>query len=1054
MSSRTKTSFYLLLLALLVVVASAQETTPTPTPANSSAPAPSGCELCRDKRDCSKANRGSPGQYCYDWLDVGRGSRHACCCPSSSVCKVTSNNYECKCDDKPRSSNSKDSNNKDRKTKNWMWIGLGVLVAGFVIGCCLYLCCLRSEPETFVVQQPVYGQPAYGQPVYGQPVYGQAGYGQAGYCGGGGMGAGAGMAVGAGAGLVGGMLIGGALADHGHGHGYTSDHGGYSGDCAPDGQTPAPATTPAAAPTTAPATTPATSSANSTANLSGCELCRDKKDCNKANRGSPGQYCYDWLDKGAGARHACCCPAAAVCKVATNNYECKCDNKPSSSNSNTSSSSDSGGSKNWMWIGLGVLIAGCLVGGCIYSCVRRNQAETTTTYVQQPVYAQPGYGQPGYGQPGYGQPMYGQPMYGQPGVVHHHHNQSGGMGAGAGMAVGAGVGLLGGVLIGEAIADAGDHGHYGGGGYGGDYGGGGGGDFGGGGFAGSRANTGTSNSITACHQRYHGRHAHDDTDTNNSYAVRSDCSKANRGIPGQYCYDWLDKGAGARHACCCPSDAVCQVPKTNYECMCNSKKSINNNNNNSSSNRTSSGVYIGAGVGALILACCLGGCIYVCRQRRQEAYYPQQAQPVYAAPYPQQGYAVNCAPAYGGSGYGGGYGGGYGYGRSGMGAGTGAVLGGAAGLVGGILIGEAIADAGDHGGHGYYGGGGGDYGGGDYGGGDYGGGGDSGFAVDLPAQKAIAAETTAQKAVTNATTSNTSHSSCLLCRDTHDCTKAYDGAPGQYCYDWLDTAAKPHACCCPPDAVCKVPKTKYGCNTMTKLLRLPLLALAFLALAVAQTTTTPPTANNGTSPATPAPTKSQCELCRDEKQCSKAYQGSPGQYCKDWMNTQGQRLSCCAPADAICVKGDSQYQCKFNLPKKKKDNSWIWIAIGVFAGGLVIGAIVYFCIRSRRNDKGDYNNTQTTYVEQPVYANGAYGQPGYPPQGYPQQGYGYTNHYGHRGDGGDGMGAGAGMAIGAGAGLIGGMLIGEAIADAGHHGGGGYGGGGDDFGGGGFAGDF
>lgn len=46
------------------------------------------------------------------------------------------------------------------------------------------------------------------------------------------------------------------------------------------------------------------------------------------------------------------------------------------------------------------------------------------------------------------------------------------------VAAGAGAGFLGGMLVGEAIGDAGHHGGYGGGGY---YDGGGGGDFGGGG---------------------------------------------------------------------------------------------------------------------------------------------------------------------------------------------------------------------------------------------------------------------------------------------------------------------------------------------------------------------------------------------------------------------------------------------------------------------------------------------------------------------------------------------------------------------------------------------
>lgn len=92
-----------------------------------------------------------------------------------------------------------------------------------------------------------------------------------------------------------------------------------------------------------------------------------------------------------------------------------------------------------------------------------------------------GYGQPpgGYypppGGPGYGGYGPGYGGYGQP--------QRQGMGAGSAAALGLGGGLLGGMLIGDALGQAGDGGDGGGGGFGGDGGdgGGGGGDFGGGG---------------------------------------------------------------------------------------------------------------------------------------------------------------------------------------------------------------------------------------------------------------------------------------------------------------------------------------------------------------------------------------------------------------------------------------------------------------------------------------------------------------------------------------------------------------------------------------------
>lgn len=83
------------------------------------------------------------------------------------------------------------------------------------------------------------------------------------------------------------------------------------------------------------------------------------------------------------------------------------------------------------------------------------------------------------------------------------------------------------------------------------------------------------------------------------------------------------------------------------------------------------------------------------------SYYPT-AQPVQG--YDQGGYYRYNDGRYGNDGYNGRNG------RNGMGVAGGAAVGGLAGLAGGLFLGEAIADAGDHGG-GDFGGGGGDFGG-------------------------------------------------------------------------------------------------------------------------------------------------------------------------------------------------------------------------------------------------------------------------------------------------------------------------------------------------------
>ena len=105
------------------------------------------------------------------------------------------------------------------------------------------------------------------------------------------------------------------------------------------------------------------------------------------------------------------------------------------------------------------------------ACARARRAQPMATTVQkQPMGSQPQAGLP----VGHAVPV-GSVVAGQP-VVHHHHH-GGGYGGGGTVGMGAGMGFLGGMMMGEMIADAGHSG------YGGDYGGGGGGDFGGGAFA-------------------------------------------------------------------------------------------------------------------------------------------------------------------------------------------------------------------------------------------------------------------------------------------------------------------------------------------------------------------------------------------------------------------------------------------------------------------------------------------------------------------------------------------------------------------------------------------
>ncbi|KAJ8522048.1 hypothetical protein ON010_g17743 [Phytophthora cinnamomi] len=162
------------------------------------------------------------------------------------------------------------------------------------------------------------------------------------------------------------------------------------------------------------------------------------------------------------------------------------------------------------------------------------------------------------------------------------------------------------------------------------------------------------------------------------------------------------------------------------------------------------------------------------------------------------------------------------------------------------------------------------------------------------------------------------------------------------------------------------------------------------------------------------------------------------------------------PAADTCAN-DSNYACTCQH-KSDRPSYWIWIGLGVFAVGALIGGGIFMAMRKRRMQqrRDEYPPQAAVAYTQPVYAPGGYaqqgyaaGQPVYAAQPtYVQPGYygqgGYRD--GYRG-GRRGMGTGGAVAMGAAGGLLGGLLIGEALGDMGDGGGGDFGGGGGDFGG-------
>ncbi|EGZ06113.1 hypothetical protein PHYSODRAFT_531319 [Phytophthora sojae] len=205
--------------------------------------------------------------------------------------------------------------------------------------------------------------------------------------------------------------------------------------------------------------------------LSGCQVCASTGDCSHAYMDAPGQFCGNWLDR-ASQRQRCCCPRKATCDVS--NYACKCRTSktkaPTSSlTSTTGSSSSSRASWGTIFGSVVVLFVASSILWCLCPCCRANryaalsQPAMTPVVVQAPAAYAPGHANayaPGYA-PGYAYapgPVYGAPVYGGGG-----YPNGGGMGAGSSAMLGGVAGMFGGLLVGQALSNAGGHhGYHGG----------------------------------------------------------------------------------------------------------------------------------------------------------------------------------------------------------------------------------------------------------------------------------------------------------------------------------------------------------------------------------------------------------------------------------------------------------------------------------------------------------------------------------------------------------------------------------------------------------------
>ncbi|KAJ0411214.1 hypothetical protein ATCC90586_003853 [Pythium insidiosum] len=481
-SRRGRLALLFLAFALVLSVSLTSAQAPAPQP-------PSGCEICRDKQDCSRAFQNQPGQFCGNWLDPGNNRlQDTCVRETTSSCKCQPGKKQ---SSSPVASNnsSSSSDKKKEENKKKIWYIIGVLVFAGLVGLLVFMYC-RSQrnneddhyddypaPQPEVVVQKTYVQeaphyaaaPVYApapqyaaappqyvsaQPQYvaAQPHYTTApahSYSQSPRRGGGGFN-GAGVAVGAAAGLVGGMLIGHALGDAGDSD--DIDVGTYA-DAATHG-----------------------AFLEHKVSSVPCDAVNDIEDLRNKIHAT-----YHWLDLGNNRLQDTCA------RETTSSCKCQPGKKQSSSpvaSNDSNSSSDKKKkeeNKKKLWYIIGVLVFAGLVGLLVFMYCQRSSEDdhyddypapqpevvVQRTYVQEaphypaaPVYAPA----PQYAAapPQYvsAQPQYvaAQPHYTT--APAHSYSQSprrgGGSFNGAGVAVGAAAGLVGGMLIGHALGDAGD----------------------------------------------------------------------------------------------------------------------------------------------------------------------------------------------------------------------------------------------------------------------------------------------------------------------------------------------------------------------------------------------------------------------------------------------------------------------------------------------------------------------------------------------------------------------------------------------------------------------
>ncbi|OQR91585.1 hypothetical protein ACHHYP_20181 [Achlya hypogyna] len=118
------------------------------------------------------------------------------------------------------------------------------------------------------------------------------------------------------------------------------------------------------------------------------------------------------------------------------------------------------------------------------------------------------------------------------------------------------------------------------------------------------------------------------------------------------------------------------------------------------------------------------------------------------------------------------------------------------------------------------------------------------------------------------------------------------------------------------------------------------------------------------APPTTAPV-SPCQRCAQSNDCGQAYQGSPGQFCGQWLNAGASQPCCCATGAGVCAIPTKRDACTCKSPPKKSTSPVVYVAIGGGVVAVLVGA--FCCIKRRRAKAAAAAPTSPLAVAKPTY---------------------------------------------------------------------------------------